>query len=254
MSMSIPLVAMTSQHQAMLQSLAAVNKHTLQASKCRNIGSRGSKSPARIYIMKGLIVFSEQKGASRAFACASRCLRRSWAWCIQSSQGSISPKKHKASVCCYVAVSVSASHNRNLKSSSGMRRHLKQVAAINNWEPHMMVLTAEQLSAKTLDFRQRLAKRKDTLDSLLPEAFAAVREAARRQINMRHFDSQLVSLKTAWKGCTNVTVLFQALCGRAPAKSPGSVKGCGCCRDESRPWKMIQEGQVDICSIPSSEV
>ena len=58
----------------------------------------------------------------------------------------------------------------------------------------MMELSAEQLSQKTQEFRQRLAARKDTLDTLLPEAFAVVREAARRHLNMRHFDSQLVRL------------------------------------------------------------
>lgn len=57
-----------------------------------------------------------------------------------------------------------------------------------------MELSAKQLSQKTQDFRQRLATRTDTLDSLLPEAFAVVREAARRHLNMRHFDSQLVRL------------------------------------------------------------
>lgn len=58
----------------------------------------------------------------------------------------------------------------------------------------MMELSAEQLSQKTQEFRQRLATKKDDLDSLLPEAFAVVREAARRHLNMRHFDSQLVHL------------------------------------------------------------
>ncbi len=56
----------------------------------------------------------------------------------------------------------------------------------------MMELSAAELSQKTLQFRQRLATRRDTLNSLLPEAFAVVREAARRHLNMRHFDSQLV--------------------------------------------------------------
>ena len=60
----------------------------------------------------------------------------------------------------------------------------------------MMELSAEQLSQKTREFRQRLATKRDTLNSLLPEAFAVVREAARRHLNMRHFDSQLVDLLT----------------------------------------------------------
>lgn len=83
-----------------------------------------------------------------------------------------------------------------------LNRHVKRVEAINAWEPHMMGLTAEQLSAKTGEFRQRLAMREDTLGTLLPEAFAAVREAARRHLNMRHFDSQLVrSPGTSVKCC-----------------------------------------------------
>lgn len=60
----------------------------------------------------------------------------------------------------------------------------------------MVELSDQQLSQKTAEFRQRLATRVDNLDTILPEAFAAVREAARRQLNMRHFDSQLVNTLT----------------------------------------------------------
>jgi preprotein translocase subunit SecA len=66
-----------------------------------------------------------------------------------------------------------------------------QVAAINALEPEFQQLTDEQLRAKTDDFRQRLADGTD-LDDLLPEAFATVREAAKRALGQRHFDVQLM--------------------------------------------------------------
>src|SRR4249919_1153105 len=58
-------------------------------------------------------------------------------------------------------------------------------------EPSVLPLSDAQLQAKTLEFRDRLAKG-ETLDDLLPEAFAVVREAGRRVLNMRHFDVQLI--------------------------------------------------------------
>src|SRR5687767_843443 len=65
------------------------------------------------------------------------------------------------------------------------------VAEINALEPTIKPLTDEQLRAKTAEFRQRVADGA-TLDDLLPEAFAVVREAGRRVLNMRHFDVQLM--------------------------------------------------------------
>ncbi len=65
------------------------------------------------------------------------------------------------------------------------------VQKINAFEPQMQALSAEQLKAKTAEFKERLAKG-ETLDDLLAEAFAAVREAARRTLNQRHFDVQLM--------------------------------------------------------------
>ena len=59
------------------------------------------------------------------------------------------------------------------------------------WSRRSRQLSDEQLRAKTAEFRQRLAKG-ETLDDLLPEAFAVVREAGRRTLNMRHFDVQLI--------------------------------------------------------------
>ncbi len=62
---------------------------------------------------------------------------------------------------------------------------------INSWEPKVESLSAEQLRAKTVEFRDRLAGR-ETLDDLLPEAFAVVRDAARRNLRQRHYDVQLI--------------------------------------------------------------
>ncbi len=65
------------------------------------------------------------------------------------------------------------------------------VAQINAFEPQMKALSNEQLAAKTIEFRERLAQGK-TLDDILPEAFAAVREASSRTLGQRHFDVQLM--------------------------------------------------------------
>jgi preprotein translocase subunit SecA len=65
------------------------------------------------------------------------------------------------------------------------------VAEINAKEPDTQKLTDEQLRAKTTEFRARVAQGA-TLEDLLPEAFAVVREAGRRTLNMRHFDVQLI--------------------------------------------------------------
>lgn len=72
-----------------------------------------------------------------------------------------------------------------------IRQYRRKVAVINKLEPEMKALTDEQLKAKTVEFRQRLAEGA-TLDSLLPEAFAVVREASFRVLGMRHFDVQLI--------------------------------------------------------------
>ncbi|GEM74215.1 preprotein translocase subunit SecA [Vibrio sagamiensis] len=72
-----------------------------------------------------------------------------------------------------------------------LRRLRKIVKEINNYEPTFEVLSDEELKAKTAEFRDRLEKG-ETLDSLLPEAFATVREASKRVYGMRHFDVQLI--------------------------------------------------------------
>ncbi|MDF2954239.1 MAG: Preprotein translocase subunit SecA [Thermodesulfobacterium sp.] len=65
------------------------------------------------------------------------------------------------------------------------------VQRINSLEPEMQKLSDAELSRKTVEFKERL-ERGETLDELLPEAFAVVREAARRVLGMRHFDVQLM--------------------------------------------------------------
>lgn len=67
------------------------------------------------------------------------------------------------------------------------------VKDINELEPQMQKLTDDDLQAKTAEFRQRLSKG-FSLDDLLVEAFAVVREVSSRVLRMRHFDAQLVSL------------------------------------------------------------
>ncbi|MGB8477393.1 MAG: preprotein translocase subunit SecA [Acidobacteriaceae bacterium] len=87
-----------------------------------------------------------------------------------------------------------------------IKRMLPTVTAINALEPAMQQLSDEQMRAKTDEFRARIAAaiadikdpeertkaEQDVLEQLLPEAFALVREAGRRVINMRHFDVQLI--------------------------------------------------------------
>src|SRR5918994_1047709 len=72
-----------------------------------------------------------------------------------------------------------------------LKRLAPAVAAINALEPSINTLSDEQLRGKTAEFRLRLSNG-ESLDDLLPEAFAVVREAGRRTLNMRHFDVQLI--------------------------------------------------------------
>ncbi|EKD45920.1 MAG: hypothetical protein ACD_69C00076G0001 [uncultured bacterium] len=72
-----------------------------------------------------------------------------------------------------------------------LKRLAKNVAAINVFEPQMQALSNEELKAKTAQLRQRLQSGM-TLEMLLPEAFAVVREASVRTLGLRHFDVQLI--------------------------------------------------------------
>jgi preprotein translocase subunit SecA len=72
-----------------------------------------------------------------------------------------------------------------------LKQYSRTVAAINALEPALQKLSDPELRGKTEDFKRRHAQGA-SLDELLPEAFAVVREAARRTLRMRHFDVQLL--------------------------------------------------------------
>lgn len=72
-----------------------------------------------------------------------------------------------------------------------LRQLRKIVNQINSFEPEYEALTDEQLQHKTIEFRERYGNG-ESLDKLLPEAFATVREASKRIYGMRHFDVQLI--------------------------------------------------------------
>ena len=77
------------------------------------------------------------------------------------------------------------------RNSRELKRMGKVVKKINAFAEDIKALDDNQLAAKTPEFKQRLANG-DTLDSILPEAFAVVREAGDRALGLRHFDMQLV--------------------------------------------------------------
>ncbi len=72
-----------------------------------------------------------------------------------------------------------------------LNRYWKKVERINQLEPEIEKLSDEELKAKTIEFKERI-ERGESLDSLLFEAFAVVREVAKRTLGMRHFDVQLI--------------------------------------------------------------
>jgi len=76
-------------------------------------------------------------------------------------------------------------------SSREIKRIMPLVKKINSLEDSMKNLSDDELTSKTSEFRSRLSAG-ETLDDILPEAFAVVREAARRVLGMRHFDVQLI--------------------------------------------------------------
>ncbi|GAA4500209.1 preprotein translocase subunit SecA [Pseudaeromonas paramecii] len=78
--------------------------------------------------------------------------------------------------------------SRNDRTLKQLRKIVKQ---INAMEPQFEAMSDEELKAKTVEFRQRL-EQGETLEQLLPEAFATVREASKRVFGMRHFDVQLM--------------------------------------------------------------
>src|SRR4029079_1111676 len=80
-----------------------------------------------------------------------------------------------------------------------LKRLRPLVGEINAFEPRIQALSDDELRAKTAEFRARL-RDGETLDDLLVEAFAVVREAGKRVLNMRHFDVQLIGGAVLHKG------------------------------------------------------
>ena len=72
-----------------------------------------------------------------------------------------------------------------------VKKYQKTVDSVNSFESRMQALSDEELAHLTVEFRERIERGED-LDSLLPEAFAAVREASVRTLGLRHFDVQLI--------------------------------------------------------------
>ena len=77
------------------------------------------------------------------------------------------------------------------KNAKEIKRIRSIVEEINGLEPSLLSLSDTSLRAKTEEFKERLAKG-ETLDNILPEAFAVVREASKRVLGMRHFDVQMI--------------------------------------------------------------
>src|SRR5450432_1385367 len=85
------------------------------------------------------------------------------------------------------------------KNEREIKAMLPTVAAISALEPQMRELSDIDLAAKTIEFKEKLAQGA-TLDDILVEAFAVVREAGKRVLNMRHFDVQLLGGMVLHKG------------------------------------------------------
>jgi hypothetical protein len=77
------------------------------------------------------------------------------------------------------------------KNERELKKIRPTVQQINSLEEKIINLTEEELAQKTNIFRERISQG-ESLDSILPEAFAVVREMGKRKLNMRHFDEQLI--------------------------------------------------------------
>ena len=85
------------------------------------------------------------------------------------------------------------------KNGRELKRMSKLVAQVNACEPQMQALSDDDLKAKTVEFRRRIDSG-ETIDDLLPEAFAAVREAAQRVLGQRPYDVQIMGAITLHEG------------------------------------------------------
>ena len=77
------------------------------------------------------------------------------------------------------------------RSERELKRIMHQVDEVESLRPKMQALSDEELKGKTAEFKKRLEEGA-TLDDLLPEAYATVREAAKRVLNMEHFRVQVM--------------------------------------------------------------
>ena len=81
-----------------------------------------------------------------------------------------------------------------------IKKYSSQVAKINSLEEDMQSLSDDELSSTTNKLKQRI-QNKESLDSILPEAFAVVREASQRTLGLRHYDVQLIGGMVLHEGC-----------------------------------------------------
>ena len=81
-----------------------------------------------------------------------------------------------------------------------IKKYSSQVAKINSLEEDMQSLSDDELSSTTSKLKQRI-QNKESLDSILPEAFAVVREASQRTLGLRHYDVQLIGGMVLHEGC-----------------------------------------------------
>lgn len=77
-------------------------------------------------------------------------------------------------------------------ASDFIKKSKKTVSEINDFEPKFETLTDDELKHKTIEFKQGLADGSVSLDDILPEAFAVIREASKRVLGMRHYDVQMI--------------------------------------------------------------
>ena len=107
----------------------------------------------------------------------------------------------------------------------------KIVKQINAFEPTIEALSDEELTAQTDKFRRLLDGGKD-LDDILPEAFATVREAARRVLGMRHFDVQMIGGIVLHRG--------EGRCRRSSARRSGASPARAA--PLRAPWRRLRAG------------
>ena len=126
----------------------------------------------------------------------------------------------------------------------------KPVARINALEPDLVNLSDEELRGKTTEFRDRIAKG-ETLDDLLPEAFAVVREGAKRALGQRHFDVQLKGGMVLHQGkIAEMKTGEGKNAGRHPAGLPQRPRGQGRARRHRQRLPRPPRFRMDGPSLP----